>query len=237
MYPMLEHSLNLVRDFVNLWYPELCLACEEKLVRGESQLCTSCRLELPMTDFHLIPNNPVEKTFHGRVRIRRATSLLYFQKGGAVQNLMHHFKYDGHKFIGEVMGEWLGDTLAADAVLSKCDGIVPVPLHPTKLRLRGFNQSYWLAKGISNQLNVPIYDDVLLRSEHSESQTRKSRYNRWENVRSIFEVTKPNKISGKRVLLVDDVLTTGATLEACAQKLHEVDGVEVCIATLAYAGK
>ena len=237
MYPMLEHSLNLARDFVNLWYPELCLACEGKLVRGETQLCTSCRLELPMTDFHLIPNNPVEKTFQGRVAVLRATSLLYFQKGGAVQNLMHHFKYDGFKFIGEIMGEWMGQSMKQDPNFTACHCIIPVPLHPKKLRKRGFNQSYWLAKGVADEMQIPIRDDVLLRVEHSDSQTRKSRYNRWENVKSIFTVKNPSKIMNKRVLLIDDVLTTGATLESCAQKLLSIEGVEVCIATLAYAGK
>lgn len=185
----------------------------------------------------MVSPNVVEKIFWGRLAFEHATSFLYFKKGGKVQRLMHQFKYKGHKEIGIEAGKWFGHELKRSPYFQDLDLIIPVPLHPKKLRKRGYNQSDYLAKGLSIGLGVSMDADTLVRTSYSSTQTRKSRYERWENVSRIFQLKQPSRVYGKHILLVDDVITTGATLEACGQIVGKEKGTRLSLASLALATK
>lgn len=222
-------------DFLNLFFPNLCEACGEPLVKHENILCLSCLYKLPRTNFYRHKNNPIARIFWGRAEINAATSFLFFNKGGNVQTLIHGFKYKGKVETGKYLGELMGKELQKSELYNTVDIVIPVPLHPKKLRLRGYNQSDIIARGISNSTGIHTDSEVLVRTEFTETQTKKSRYNRWENVKGKFAISQKQLIEGKHILLVDDVLTTGATLEACAQTLLHVPNTTVSLATLAYA--
>ena len=224
-----------ITDFLNLFFPNLCQACDKPLVRKENILCISCLYKLPKTNFELHENNPISRIFWGRANIHAATSFLFFNKGGHVQKLIHQFKYKGNKETGRYLGELLGNDLKKSSLFNTIDLIIPVPLHKKKLHKRGFNQSDIIAEGISKSMLIPANTDILHRLEHTDTQTKKARYTRWENVKGKFGVINAEKLEGKHILLIDDVLTTGATLESCAQTLLEVPQTTVSVATLAYA--
>ena len=224
-----------IRDLGNLLFPRICYACGETLTRQEEVICSYCRFKLPKTNFHRHTDNPVEKIFWGRVYLRSASSFLFFNKGGNVQKLIHLLKYKGKKQVGFFLGKLFGMDLLDSDDFKNIDFIIPVPLHPKKQHKRGFNQSTVIADGIGRSLRKPVVDDNLIRLVNTASQTKKTRYSRWENVKDVFAVSNPENLTGKHILLVDDVLTTGATLEACAQKILEVEGTEVSVATIAYA--
>jgi ComF family protein len=224
-----------ITDFVNLFFPNNCSACGNSLVSQEEVICTGCQFKLPRTNFHFEAENPIARIFWGRVNLESATSFLFFNKGGNVQQLVHQLKYKGKKNVGRFMGSLFGNDLLRSPVFASVDLIVPVPLHPKKERLRGFNQSKVIAHGLSESLQKPLSTNNLVRLVHTSSQTKKSRYSRWENVKDVFGIKDPSLFAGKHILLVDDVLTTGATMEACAQKILEVEGAKVSAVTLAYA--
>ncbi len=225
---------NYFNDLISLLYPELCLACGNSLFRNEKLICLSCLYKLPKTNFHLEANNTIEKIFWGRFPLQRASSFLFFAKGGRVQNLMHEFKYRSKKEIGFYLGELFARELSKTNWFENIDMIIPVPLHNKKQQIRGYNQSDEFGKGLENFSSIPIETGVIKRIVASETQTKKSRFRRWENVSEIFEIAQAEKIKGKHILIVDDVITTGATLEACAQKLLSVGEVKISIASLAY---
>ena len=222
-------------DLLWLVYPELCVSCEKPLNTGEKCLCTSCRFHLPKTNFHLEEENPVVKHFWGKVKVEAAASYFLFTKGEKVQHLIHQLKYKKRKDIGVFVGELYGYDLKKSEKFSSVDVIMPVPLHPKKLRQRGYNQSECFAEGLSQSLKIPFDSKSLKRGIATETQTRKHRYERYENVDKVFSVARPEHIRGKHVLLVDDVITTGSTLVACAEALLEQPGTRVSIATIAYA--
>ncbi|MBC8084982.1 MAG: ComF family protein [Hymenobacter sp.] len=224
-------------DFVGLVFPRVCLACAEPLGRGEEHVCTGCRAQLPYTDYHLLPpaDNPLARRFWGRVPVCHALSYLRFLRRGRVQYLLHQLKYKGQRDVGLALGRWYGHELARHAF--RFDLILPVPLHPRKLASRGYNQSDPFAEGLADSLHTPWQATGLRRVEHTTSQTRKNRLERWQNVAEVFEVTAPAAIHGKHVLVVDDVLTTGATLEACAAVLLAAGAAKVSIATIACADR
>ncbi len=224
-----------ISDLLNLLYPEVCAACNAALFRGEMVVCTQCLYQLPKTNYHLEPGNPIEKVFWGKTRVSSATALYFFNKGERVQHLVHRLKYDGEKEVGELTGRILGGDLLLSPAFSTVKAVVPVPLHASKLRTRGFNQAECIARGISESLSVPIYPDFLVRRKATETQTRKSRYQRFENVDRIFEVNPKYHRSPDHYLLVDDVITTGSTLTACADALLEIPDAKVSVAALAYA--
>lgn len=227
---------TVLQDFIHLFYPELCAACERQLMQQEKHVCLECRLNLPKTGFHLQPANPVEQIFWGRVPLKNAAAYVYFQKEGSVQRLMHHIKYKGRKEVASTLGKWYGKDLKSNPVLASADYIIPVPLHTSKLKSRGYNQSEWFAKGLSESLQIPLATHILIRARKSETQTRKSRFMRWENVSEIFQVTDAAFLKHKHVILVDDVVTTGATLESCAQALLTAQpDAFISILTLAFA--
>ena len=206
----------MFHDFLNLFYPEVCQVCDNILVKNENVICLNCLHELPVTNFHLDNENPVKKVFYGRVNVEEATALLLFQKKGAVQKLIHNLKYRGHRSIGKYLGEWMGEELLHSQHFSEIDAVIPVPLHRRKLRSRGFNQVEDFGKEIAAALKVPYLDDVLQKRSYSNSQTIKGRLARWGNIEETFVLVHPEKIQNMHLLLVDDLITTGATLEACA---------------------
>jgi len=224
---------TLLYDFSTLIYPELCYCCETSLMKQEKLICTNCFVKIPRTHYHLVSENPVEKIFWGRVKVEKATSYFLFQKGSNYQHLLHSLKYKGVRDIGVVLGHSFGNELNQVSYFEDVDLIVPVPLHPKKEKKRGYNQSLAIAEGLSGSLQKPIEPNVLFRKYFSETQTRKGRFARWENVSELFDVKNQATFEGKHILLVDDVVTTGSTLEACAQAVLKCPGAKVSIATLA----
>jgi ComF family protein len=222
-------------DFVSLLFPELCQACGESLVAGEELLCLDCRYNLPFTDFHLKPDNLVAQQFWGKIDLEAAYALCYFTKGGKMQHLMHQFKYKGIQNIGNLLGNIAGEQLIKVPVFNSVDVIIPVPLHKSRLRKRGYNQSTCFAEGLAEKLNIPVDADNLIRIRATETQTHRSRFLRFENMQQVFALTNTEALINKHVLLVDDVVTTGSTLEACGTELLKVAGLKLSIATIAYA--
>jgi len=220
---------NIISDFLSLFYPKLCLLCKTNLLKKESCLCTSCLYKLPKTDCFNQRENKVSQLFWGRVKIINAAALFQFSKGGSVQELMRQLKYDGNKKVGVFLGEELAYALQDSNYFKNITLIVPVPLHPKKQKLRGYNQCHSIAKGLKQVLQIPINKTALIRTENTDSQTRKKRYSRWENMANSFMVCHSGDFMNQHILLVDDVITTGSTLEACAQKLLEIEGVTVSI--------
>ena len=220
----------------SLVYPKVCAACKSPLLKNEQAICIPCQFELPKARFHHLQDNPVERKFHGRCNIAAATAYYVFQKGGRVQQVLHHIKYEGQKEVGFLIGQWMGTELSQTAPYKTIDLVVPVPLHKDKLKKRGYNQSEWFGKGLAKSMACTLSTGNLLRHTASATQTRKSRYVRWKNVETIFKVQAPETFGNKHILLVDDVVTTGATLEACAHELLKIPGTKVSIATMAYAG-
>jgi len=235
MKSLLKSIRNLADDLFSLFFPNLCLGCGQPLVRGEVAVCSICHFHLPKTYFHNDPDNTLNRVFWGRVNLEAVAAYVYFQKGSTVQHLLHQLKYKGKQEIGFHIGKWYGQDLRYAPVFRDVELIVPVPLHPNKLRKRGYNQSRMFAEGLVSVMQARLEDKSLYRKVDSKTQTRKARYNRWENVESIFAVRNPENLRGRHILLVDDVITTGATLEACAQALLQVPGVKVSVATIAYA--
>jgi len=224
----------MFNDFFNLIFPKTCFACHTALLKYEKIICTSCQFYLPKTNFHLESNNNLNKVFWGRVDVKKAASFYYFNKGGKVQNLLHELKYKGAKEVGERIGELYGLELLNTDFLKGIDLIIPVPLHVKKLKKRGYNQSECFAIGLSKVTLISVQNNVLYRHEFSDTQTKKSRFNRWQNVSNIFNLKNSEKIKGMHILLVDDVITTGSTIEACAQVFNNY-GCMVSVLSIAYS--
>ncbi len=218
-----------------LLFPRLCVVCGNRLIEQEQLICLYCLHHIPRTNFHLESENPVAKLFYGRVQIEQATSFFYFSKGSKYQTLLHSLKYKGMKELGAEIGKHFAIDLRQSPHFASIDLVCPVPLHPSKEKKRGYNQSWWIASGIATQMQKKLSDADLKRITATETQTRKSRFARWQNVEGIFHLANPEKFAGKHVLLVDDVVTTGATLEACVQEIHSKTDAKVSIATLATA--
>jgi ComF family protein len=222
-------------DFLSLLFPERCPACSCPMQNGERFICTACHYSLPQTGSHLNPDHPVSRIFWGRVRLESVAALYTFQKGGGVQHLIHQLKYKGRKEIGYEAGRLLGVHLKEVHPFNTCDYVIPVPLHIARERKRGYNQSEYFARGLGSSLKIPVDTAVLRREERSETQTRKNRFNRWKNVESVFRIHTAASLAGKHILLADDVVTTGATLEACVNTLQKAAPVKVSIAVMAMA--
>ena len=226
---------SYLADFVSLIFPELCQACNASLVAGEKLICTDCRYNLPFTNFHLKPDNMVAQQFWGRINAEAGYALCYFAKGGRMQHLMHQFKYKGVKQIGNMLGNISGEQLAQNTIFKTADFVIPVPLHKNRLRKRGYNQAASFAEGIAEKLRIPVIENNLVRVRATETQTHRSRFLRFENMQEVFVVSDPEKLKNKHVLLVDDVVTTGSTLEACGIELLKIEGLKLSIATIACA--
>jgi ComF family protein len=226
----------MLKDLFRLIYPNLCPACEEPLPKGESMICPACFENLPRTDFHLRKDNLAEKIFYGRFDFQNVSSAFHFSKGNSVQRVLHEIKYNGGTDLAEQLAAWYGKNLAEKGWFREPPIFIPVPLHSQKMYKRGYNQAFYLAKGLASAVKDSLYMDFLLRREDKGSQTRKSRFARWENVENIF-IPAHDEILTRPVVLVDDVLTTGATLEACATALKPVTQEKISALTLAFAGR
>mgnify|MGYP000035012815 FL=1 len=216
-----------------LLFPHFCAGCNSDVLHKEASICGRCIHQLPATSFHTLENNPVEKIFWGRIPVQAAMAAYYFTKDSLLQTLLHELKYRGNKELGFHLGQLMGVLLKESARFNP-DVLIPVPLHPKKEKERGFNQSLLLCKGIASVLNVPIEETLLSKKYSGTSQTKKNRLERWENVELSFEKNQRAGITGKTVLLVDDVITTGATLEACGHILTEQNELYLQIASLCY---
>jgi ComF family protein len=230
------HPLNrLFQDFIGLLYPNLCGGCLRPIYFGESIICTSCLFEIPYTDDHLNLENRVAKQFWARIQFDAAMSLLQFKKGTRVQNMLHQLKYKGKKELGHLLGTMIGDKLIMSVRYKEIDLIIPVPMHKKKLYMRGYNQSLCIAEGIAQVLGCPINQGALVKVKETATQTHKGRLLRNENMTSVFEVVAPFELQGKHILLVDDVITTGATIEACGIELWLAGIRNLSIAAVAFA--
>jgi ComF family protein len=221
---------------LGLFYPSLCLACSTNLPSGNESLCLSCRYSLPLSSHHLDPENEFVQRFWGRIPLEAGAAMFYFSKGSKVQHMIHQLKYEGKKQIGYRLGEWYGRELSASPSFKQVDFIVPVPLHRKKEKKRGYNQSALFAAGLSSSMGVPWLERGLERVAFTETQTKKSREQRFGNVEQAFRVPHPAQLEGKHILLVDDVITTGATLEACGRCILDVPDTRLLLATIAFAG-
>ena len=224
-----------ISDFISLIFPRICAGCGNSLWKNEELICGFCEYHLPKTGFHSDPENQVVSLFWGRVPIEAAAAFLYFNKGNNVQRLMHQLKYKGRKDIGVFLGSQYGLELRETVPFNTAEAIIPVPLHKKKYMQRGYNQSEQFAIGLAASMNIPVDRHMLIRTKATETQTRKSRFRRYQNVREIFVINNPESWRGKRLLLVDDVITTGATLESCIQALCVIPDVRISVACIATA--
>lgn len=228
---------NMFSDALHLFYPHLCTGCGSDLIDKNNLLCINCIKELPHTNFNLFENNPIEKIFAGRLPINAAHSEFYFSKGQLVQHLIHQLKYNNNKEIGFYLGELLGNSLLQGNRFSKIDYLIPLPLYADKEYKRGYNQAEIICQGTSKSTQIPVLANNVVRQRPTETQTRKHRAERWQNVEGSFTIKNPAALTGKNVLLIDDVITTGATLEACGQVILRVSGTNISFASLAHASK
>jgi len=227
--------MSLLDDFISLIFPKICAACGNSLWKHEETLCLSCEFHLPRTNFHHSLENPVGALFWGRVAPVSAAAYLFFQKGNKVQRLIHQLKYKGRKDIGLCLGRQYGSLLKNSPFFQTVEVILPVPLHQKKLRHRGYNQSELFAIGLGESMNVPVDASLLIRKKATETQTKKSRFRRWQNVAEVFAIIDPNVLEMKHVLVVDDVITTGATLESCILALSGIKGIRISAVAIAVA--
>ena len=231
----MNHLLGYVQDFTALFFPELCAACGKNLFKSERVICTDCIYHLPYTHYHKDPENRVSRQLWGRFPFVHASAFVYFQKGNKVQNMMHQLKYNNRPETGYRLGELYAYDLKRSLHWENPDAILPVPLHPKKKRKRSYNQSEYIANGMASVLNIPVVTDNLIRGTDTATQTKKTRFARYENLKEAFIVSKPELLANKHLLLVDDVITTGATLEACSIELLKLRNVRISISAIAFA--
>lgn len=227
---------ELFENVVNLFYPRVCAACGDTLLKDEETVCLKCRYLLPKTGYELHADNPLAQMFYGRVRFHAVTACFFFAKQGKVQHLIHELKYKGNWEAGVFLGQQLGESLKNATLFQGIDYLVPVPLHPKREKKRGYNQSLMIARGIAEVTGIAIGDRFLVRGVNTATQTKKSKEERFQNVKDIFQVCHAEELQGKHILLIDDVLTTGATLESCAHKFEDIPGITISAATAACAG-
>jgi ComF family protein len=218
------------KSLIDVVYPNDCAICENDLQLNEQFMCLSCLYDLPYLNQDEQTQLKLDKLFWGRAEVERTYALFDYQKGNRVQDILHLIKYQNRTKIATHFGTKLAERIEKNNAF---DFILPVPLHPKKLKLRGFNQSTLIAKGLQEILQVPIKEKFMKRIVHSASQTTVTKYERWDNVKNIFSIPKPTRFKNKHVLLVDDVLTTGATIEACLKQMLQVEGCKISVATLA----
>ena len=202
---------------------------------NELVICVQCRHQLPITNFHFDDSEVVKKVVYGRVKLENATALLHFSKKGIVQQLLHNLKYRGHKYISGFFGKWLGAELSNIEAYKQVDVVVPVPLYKTKLRKRGYNQVTEFGKEIAKALNADYNDAVLIKTKATKTKVFEGRLSRWNDDGAVFAISENKSLQGKHILLVDDIITTGATVEACATELLKIDNIKLSLATMAIA--
>ncbi|MDA9069570.1 phosphoribosyltransferase family protein [Algibacter sp.] len=225
----------MLKSIVNLFFPKVCYACHNLLNDNEDTICMDCRHDLPITNFHFDNNDSVAKALYGRAKIENGTALFRFEKKGNVQRLIHNLKYKDHEHIGFVLGNWLGGELKTLESYKNIDAVIPVPLHKNKLRKRGYNQVALFGQQVAEALNADYLDDVLVKVTNTKSQVNKKRLARWTNSDELFTLKNMEAIDNKHILVVDDIITTGATLEACISILNQAKNIKISIATMAIA--
>ena len=223
---------NWGKPLLHLLFPNICAVCGKSLFDFEPVICTPCKVHLPTTNYHRNPDNKVAAMFWGRLHLVHCSALLHYKKGNSVQKLIHQLKYKGREDIGSFLGTLCGKSLKSNPELSNLSGVIPVPLHPKKMRIRGYNQCTSIAKGIADVLNIPVLDKVVARNAFNTSQTKKDRYSRWENTHDQFTLLDPESIQHKHILIVDDVITTGSTLEALASSLNPENEAQLSVVTI-----
>lgn len=225
---------EISQSLLHLLYPHICAGCGQDIPDTETELCLRCLHSLPETCFEQHAGNPVENLFRGRLPLVAATAQFYFTKDSLMQHLLHLLKYKGRGDLGVYLGRLMGRQLSGSARLT-ADALVPLPLFPGRERKRGYNQATLLCKGMAEVMRLPVLDKAITRPAHTDTQTKKGRVDRWMNMEGKFTVAHADMLRGKHLLLVDDVITTGATLEACGQELLQVEDTRLSIATLCIA--
>jgi ComF family protein len=223
----------MLSDLLQLVFPRLCVTCNNTLHKNENHICSACLIDLPQTRFHETLDNPLAKTFWGRLSIEHAFSFLYFRKGNSVQHILHEIKYKNNTELAHFIGSYYGSILAEAGV--KLDGIVAIPLHRDKLRKRGYNQSELIVNGMCQSMQVENLSPYIERLSATETQTKKSRFARWENVEDVFQLKELTSFTQKHLLLMDDVITTGATIEACGKQILNAPQSKLSVASIAFA--
>ncbi|TYP99770.1 ComF family protein [Tenacibaculum adriaticum] len=229
--------MQLLKDISRLFYPDLCLNCDKNLLYKESILCSFCRHDLPQINLKNYQNNEITDIFYGRTAIKKGASFLYFRKKGITKQLIHHLKYKNRQDVGTFIGNWFGYELDKSNEFKNIDYIVPVPLHSSKLKKRGYNQLTTFGNSLSTTLKTPYLPDVLLRISSTKTQTFKKRFERFSSTTTKFNLTNTSVFENKHVLLIDDVITTGATLEACCNELLKSKNITISIITMAFTEK
>ena len=225
----------MINYLINLFFPKVCSGCHSILLQNETVFCTICRHEMPLTQYHLNPRNEAVKKFYGKIDIQFASAFLYFNKKGIVQELIHNLKYKGHQEIGTVLGNWYAEDLKELRLEIPFDAVIPVPLHKRKFKERGYNQVTNFGKAIAEGFEVPCNEKLLFRKIYSKTQSKKNLLGRSENIENIFDVNFDETDHNKHFLIVDDVFTTGATIEACARALLKIPGAKISMICMAMA--
>ena len=225
----------MLNSLLNLFFPKVCAGCKSFIGANEYVICTVCRHELPLTNHHLNPENEAFKKFYGRIPVEHASAFLYFHKKGMVQELIHNLKYKGQEEIGTFLGEWYASDLNNSSLPKDIDVIIPVPLHKKRLKERGYNQVTNFGIALSENFKIPLNNSILMRKVYSKTQSKKDFLGRMDGIESVFDVAFSEEDTNKHYLLIDDVLTTGATLEACSKALLKIPGVKISILCMAMA--
>ena len=225
----------MFKSIINLFFPPVCAGCNSFLLVNEKVICTVCRHDIPLTNHHLNPENDAFKKFYGRIPVLHASALFYFHKKGIVQQLIHNLKYKGQEEIGTTIGQWYAEDLKNIESLVSIDEIIPVPLHRRKLKERGYNQVTAFGKALSSSLNIDYNDSLLIRNVYSKTQSKKNLLGRTEGIETVFDVSFTEKDHNKHFLIIDDVITTGSTLEACSKVMLKIPGAKISIVCMAMA--
>ena len=233
IYIYIIKAIQMFKNLINLFFPPVCAGCENLLITYENVICTACRHKIPLTNHHLTPENEAFKKFYGRLPLEFAAALCYFHKKGIVQEMIHKLKYKGQEEVGAALGHWYAADLLPIARSQQIDIIIPVPLHERRLRERGYNQVTAFGQALSKGLAIPYEDKVLVRNVYSKTQTKKNLLARSMSDREVFDVAFSEAMHDKHFLLIDDVITTGATLEACGRALLKIPGAKISIVCIA----
>jgi len=231
----LSTLFTMLKDLQSLFFPPICLACKGPVAGEDILICATCQASLPFTTHHLQKDNRMEQRFWGRIKVERATAFLQFQKGGSVQNLLHFLKYEHREDLGKYLGNWYGRELKETDIFKNIDYVIHVPIHKERLKKRGYNQIDQFSRCIAFQIGKEYRSDLLVRVKNSSTQINRSKEERFSHLERAFMWQKPEDMEGKHILIIDDIMTTGATFESCCYPLKSINGVKISICTLAIA--
>ncbi len=233
-----DNFTKVLHDISSILMPQVCFGCTAHLRRGEDVICTVCRNDMPLTEFSFNEENPVDRIFYGRINIKKSSSFLFFSEEGHVQRLIHHLKYKNQERLSAFLGDWYGQVLKENGELAQIiDIVVPVPLHPKRLRKRGYNQTAGFAQSLAHHLGAEYVDHILIKTANTKTQTKKGRLGRWQGDKALYTLSDADCLKNTHILLVDDVITTGATMEICARTLQQAAGTTIYLASMAVVPK